>query len=330
MSARIFYGASRYEVGEGESVLDCLTRHGVSVPHSCRSGVCHSCLMHAGEGAIPESAQNGLKPAYKKQNLFLACQCIPETDMSVGPPDGVALDTDAVITAKDMLNAAVMRLRLATPTPYECEPGQYLTLINAAGLARSYSVANDPRQDHFIELHVRLMKDGAMSNFLLASDPGEPFVVRGPAGSCFYVPEEGDDYPIVLAATGTGLAPIYGVLRAALARGHLGPLQLFHGALREAELYYVAELQALAADHPNVRYVPCVLEGEQGRFYTAGHIEAAVMDALPADKDATRLFLCGAPDFVNSLRRKAFLGGLASKHIFADAFLPAKPFATAA
>ncbi|MCA0201874.1 MAG: 2Fe-2S iron-sulfur cluster binding domain-containing protein, partial [Proteobacteria bacterium] len=243
MSARISYGNSTFEAQAGESVLDCLTRNGISVPHACRSGVCQSCLMHAVEGQIPEAAQKDLQPAYIKQDMFLACQCRPDDDMRVAPPDHALLDTHAVISAKEMLNHNVMRVRLTTPTPYACEPGQYVTVLTADGIARSYSVANNPGEDHVIELHVRLLKDGAMSEFLIRADVGESVIVRGPAGKCFYVAEGARDYPLLLAGTGTGLAPLYGILRAALAQGHGGAIHLFHGVLSEPDLYLDARLR---------------------------------------------------------------------------------------
>lgn len=330
MAARISYGDARFELQESESVLDCLERHGVSVPHSCRSGVCQSCLMHADAGAIPPEAQKDLKPTYKKQDLFLACQCRPDTDMRVSLPNVPNLDTPAVIAAKDMLNASVLRVRLTTVAPFVCEPGQYISLMTPAGLTRSYSVANAPAADGYIELHVRLLTNGLMSGFLMSARCGDALTVRGPAGLCFYVAEETRDCPILLAGTGTGLAPLYGVLHAALGQGHTGPITLLHGALHEPDLYLVHELQALAARHENVRYLPCVLHGAEGSYYRPGNIEAAVLAELPAQKAVTRLFLCGAPDFVNALRRKAFLAGLASKHIFADAFLPSSTPAQAA
>ncbi|MGE3334128.1 MAG: FAD-binding oxidoreductase [Rhodospirillaceae bacterium] len=330
MSARIACGPSSFETQSGETVLDCLTRNGVTVPHACRSGVCQSCLMHAEEGQIPEAAQKDLQPAYIKQNMFLACQCRPEGDMRVTLPDHAAIDTHAVISFKEMLNHNVMRVRIVTPTPYECEPGQYVTLLNAGGAARSYSVANNPQTDHFIELHVRLLTGGVMSAFFVGADPGESLIVRGPAGKCFYVAEGAQDYPLILAGTGTGLAPLYGILQAALAQGHKGSIHLFHGVLNAPDLYLHARLQELATLHPNVSYTPCVLNGADGQGYFAGQIETAVLAAIPAEKAITRLFLCGAPEFVNGMRRKAFLAGLASKHIFADPFLPAQPAAAAA
>ncbi len=331
MTARVSIGGKSFTAENGETLLDCLSRHGVSVPHSCKSGVCQSCLMQVTDGIAPEAAQKGLKPTFKKQNLILACQCRPEADMSVALPTEACGDMRAVITGKTMLNHNVLRLDLKVDGDFICEPGQFITLINRAGVARSYSVANDPRKDGHIELHIRLLKDGLMSGFLRnTAGIGDAITVRGPAGNCFYMTEEGNDYPILLAGTGTGLAPLYGIVRQALAQGHTDTIQLFHGALQEADLYLVDELQALARRHGNFRYTPCVLKGEADRFYLPGNIEDIVMAAMPGDKARARLFLCGAPEMVNALKRKAFLAGLASRHIFVDAFLPSQSTAAAA
>lgn len=325
MAVRISFGDSRFVSNNDETVLDCLSRNGVSVPHSCRSGVCQSCLMQVTAGEVPEVAQKGLKTTYKKQNLFLACQCKPESDLSVKLPEEAGIDQRAIVVGKEMLNHNVMRLELRPGTEFSCEPGQYLTLINGEGIARSYSVANDPVREGHIELHIRLLKDGLMSNFLKEKVAlSDSVTIRGPAGNCFYVAEEGPDYPIVLAGTGTGLAPLYGIARQALAQDHKGEIQLFHGALQDVDLYLVPQLQKLAAEFPNFTYAPCVLRGEPGQFYRPGNIEEIVLSAMPTDKSHARLFLCGAPEMVNALKRKAFLGGVASKHIFADAFLPTK------
>lgn len=325
MTARIRFGERTYQTEAGETVLGCLTRNGETVPHSCCAGVCQSCLMQATEGEAPARAQKDLKPALRQQGLFLACQCVPEQDMTVALPDTAGLDVAVTLLRADMLNHDVMRLALVPKAAFPCEPGQYLTLITPEGVARSYSIANDPRETGYIELHVRLLTDGLMSNYLRHNAaPGLSMTARGPAGHCFYVAEDTQDFPIILAGTGTGLAPLIGIARHALASGHRGEIQLFHGALQERDLYMMAELQALAARHPSLRYRPCVLNGDAGKSYEIGNIEDLVLAALPAHKATTRLFLCGAPVFVNALKRKAFLKGLASRHIFSDAFLPSQ------
>lgn len=330
MSARIRYQDRTYHADPGETVLDCLTRNGVPIPHSCGAGVCQSCLMQAIDGEVSPLAQKGLKQTLQQQNFFLACQCAPTQDMTVGLPGAAGLDIPATVLRVEKLNHNVLRLALAPQEPFPCEPGQYLTLIAGSGIARSYSIANDPREAGYIELHVRLLAHGAMSGFLKDhAAPGLTVSVRGPAGHCFYTPEGAQDYPILLAGTGTGLAPLVGILHRAVTCGHRGEITLFHGALLERDLYMVADLRAFAGRHANLRYHPCVLNGEDNGGYAVGNIEDIVLAALPADKGAVRMFLCGAPEFVNSLRRKAFLKGLASRNILADAFLTAKPAAAA-
>lgn len=46
-----------------------------------------------------------------------------------------------------------------------------------------------------------------------------------------------------------------------------------------------------------------------------------MIERLPSLKDH-RVFLCGNPDVVGLLRKKAFLAGASLKDIYADAFLP--------
>lgn len=283
------------------------------------------------DSPVPEAAQKGLKSTYQKQNLFLSCQCHPSVDMSVRLPDGLGINTSAVISGRTFLNHNVLRVDLTPAASFACEPGQYITLINSDGIARSYSVANNPAHDGYIELHIRLLPDGLMSGYLKdKAEIGTTVTLRGPAGNCFYMREDGPDYPIILAGTGTGLAPLFGIAKQALEQKHQGPVQLFHGALRDTDLYLVEPLRALAAHFPNFYYTPCVLNGKTGQFYVAGNIEEVVMSAIPVEKARTRLFLCGAPELVSTLKRKAFLSGLASRHIFADAFLPSKTSAATA
>lgn len=324
MGKELRYKNNCYTLSENESVLDCLLREHVSVPHSCKSGVCQSCIMQAVDGEIPDKAQVGLKHTFKQRKLFLACQCYPSGNITVASPDEAGLDIKASISGKILLNHNVIKLCLNPAEAFECEPGQYLTMINPDGIARSYSIANNPAKDGFIELHIRLIENGRMSQWLQDNAGiGSEVILRGPAGNCFYSPVD-DDYPIILAGTGTGLAPLYGIAHEALTKGHKGDIKLFHGALKEADLYLVESLQTLDKNNRNFTYVPCVLNGENDKFYQIGDIQEIVMSAIPADKTSIRLFLCGAPEMVNSLKTKTFLSGLSSKHIYADAFLPSK------
>jgi NAD(P)H-flavin reductase len=164
-----------------------------------------------------------------------------------------------------------------------------------------------------------------MSNWLEKNaDSGSEVTLRGPAGNCFYSPDNGNNFPIILVGTGTGLAPLYGIVKEALIKGHKGEIKLFHGALKEGDLYLVEILQTLDTNHDNFTYIPCVLNGDNNKFYKTGDIKEIAISSLPKDKNNVYLFLCGAPEMVNPLKTKAFIAGINSKHIFVDQFLPSK------
>ncbi len=308
-------------IGDGETVLDALERHDIPALSSCRTGVCQTCLMQALEGPVPSRAQQGLKESLRAQGYFLSCVCHPTGDMVIAPP-GSGLEFEAKVLASDDLGAAVRRIRLAVPPSLEWFPGQYITLIRGDGIARSYSVASGPAHG-FLELHVRRLPGGALSNWLHDDvRPGETLRFRGMFGDCFHAPGD-PGAPLLLAGTGTGLAPLYGILHEALRQGHVGPIHLFHGAVDASGLYLRDELAQLAS-RGGIEYRPCVLRGDAADGLLVGALDDIVLGHA-LDTKATRAYLCGDPALVEKLRKKLFLKGLSSRRIFADAFVPSAP-----
>ena len=158
-----------------------------------------------------------------------------------------------------------------------------------------------------------------MSDFVSERlSPGDRLRVAGPLGTCFY---EGVDpgQPMALVGAGTGLAPLMGILRDALRRGHHGPIRLYHGARERAGLYLHDPLEALAAKRENFTYVPRALSepGPEG-----GDVAAAVLEQEVALKE-TAFFLCGGERLVSRLKRDLFMKGASLKQIQSDVFLPA-------
>jgi CDP-4-dehydro-6-deoxyglucose reductase len=313
----ILYEERGYTCEDQESVLDCLMRHGVLLPSSCQSGVCQTCMMHAVSGDIPEEAQKGLKDTLKVQSYFLACVCKPESDMEIRQANVEGHRHAGTVSALERLNAQVMRLRLRPKKPFAYQAGQFINLLHQ-NVVRSYSVASLPQEGE-LELHVKLVPNGRMSSWvhqeLKQEDSIEFF---GPAGDCFYVPGK-QEQPLLLVGTGTGLAPLYGIIRDAISQGHTGPIHLFHGSLHRDGLYMVEALRELAAAHENIRYTPCVLHGEAPNGGVVGSIDAVVLQSIP-DLAGWRAYLCGDPEIVRTLQGKIFLAGAAMQEIHADAF----------
>ena len=309
---------------DNESVLQALDRAGEAIPSSCRSGVCQCCLMQARSGVLPEKSQAGLKDTLKSQGYFLACQCYPAEDLVVALPAADAVPEFAVqVLSKQPLNEEIVSISLSLPAGLACKPGQYLQVLHD-GLIRSYSVASLPEQDGCLEIHVRRIPGGVMSNWFHDScEPGMELVIRGPFGSCFYVPDAIGDFPILLAGTSSGLAPLSGIARDALQQGHSGQIVLIHGALQRSGLYQVAELELLQECNANFTYLQSVMEDADPEKSDIRLLAREMLGHHGAGR--ARIFLCGAPDLVNDMKVRLFLAGAASTNIHADPFVTSAP-----
>jgi len=317
----ITFEGKQYDCSADETLLDSLTRHGVLLPSSCRSGVCQTCMLRATEGTPPPASQEGIKDTLKAQNYFLACICKPEADMEVGLAAKADTAAKAEVTDKQWLNETVMRIRMRRPDDFDYYPGQFINLLHAndVELVRSYSLASVGSEE-FLELHIKRVPDGLMSNWLCDKlGVGDTLEFYGPAGDCFYLPGK-PEQPLLLAGTGTGLAPLYGIARDALAAGHSGEIRIFHASLATQGLYYMDELQALAAAHANVSYTPCVLHGEAPEGGMQGKIDELLVQAVK-DLKGWRMFFCGDPPIVNAMRHRCFMAGASMSEIHADAFV---------
>ncbi len=319
---KLRYNDQAYNLDRDENLLDCLLRHGVDIPYSCKSGTCQSCLVQAEKGSIPEKAQVGLKSTLKQLNMFLACQCHPVEDMVLRGADDAGVNVVASIEEMTFLAEDVVRVILMPSSPLRARPGQYVTLVNPDLISRSYSVANDPSYAGIVELQIRLLQNGKMSEWLKSdAQLGMNVILRGPAGDCFYPEGLDQECPIILAGTGTGLAPLYGILQDALRQGHRGAITLVHGASEANGLYLTDELRKLESENHDFTYTPVVVQGEQSGGLVVGDIKEVVLSSLPEDTSNVHVFLCGAPETVNTLKTQAFLAGVPSKQIFSDPFI---------
>jgi NAD(P)H-flavin reductase/ferredoxin len=307
-----------YTCANDENVLDLLLRKNVTIAHGCRQGVCQSCLLRSVE-VPPSEAQKGLKNTMKALNYFLACQCHPEQDMSISFPTETNFSTEATVLTKEPLNRDIICLQLKFDNPIDFRAGQFVNLKKPDGLTRSYSIANIPNSDNILELHIRRLSGGRFSEWVHNElQEGDLIPVSDPRGLCFYTPERRDQ-GLLLVGTGSGLAPLAGILNDALAQNHSGPIHLFHGSNEVENLYWSDKLQQIAAENENVHYTACVSGEKVPDGYVSGRANEVALKTL-SDLKSWRVFLCGHPDMVNSMKTQAFLNGASPGDIYADAF----------
>lgn len=318
----ITFDGKHFDVQEGETVLDALLREGQEASYSCKAGVCQSCLMVCEDGEIPAVAQKGLKDSQKALNYFLPCQCKPSADLSIASLDQAKLVVPGTIRSKSWLSEQVIKLQIETDLDFRA--GQYITLWkgNEQGqyeLGRSYSIASLP-EEGFIECHLKVIENGVFSQWVNNDlEVGQTLGVQGPMGLCFY--QGNRDQPLLLAAIGTGLAPILGILKDALDQEHSGQIDLVFGAKTVPGLYLLETLEELENTYENVTMHCLVQEGSvDDERMIEGDMYAYIKNQFTDLKDR-EVYLCGAESFVKKLKKQVFLGGTAMSAIHSDSFI---------
>lgn len=317
---RIKFDEQTFELQNDETVLDTLLRNNVQVPYGCKAGVCQSCLMRSLNDAPPEKSQAGLKESQQKQNYFLACICRPENDMNVVLPNTEETWLAAEVTEKKNLSSNVILLKIKSKEPLAFFAGQFVNLRRADGVIRSYSIANIHNGEHELEFHIRILPNGQFSRWVADElEVGMPLSLSHAHGSSNYL-EGKPEQSLLLIGTGTGLAPLYGILRDALStHKHQGEIHLFHGSRDASGLYLEEKLTALTQKYPNFHYTPCLSGEVNDEKYTQGRANDIALKQFPK-LDGWRVYLCGQPEMVLHSKRAAYLQGASLKEICTDAF----------
>jgi CDP-4-dehydro-6-deoxyglucose reductase len=327
MSTRIHFEGQAFDLLAGETVLAGLERHGKKLPSFCRTGVCQTCVVRAVRGHPPANSQVGLADSWVEGGCFLACQCVPNGSLDVEPWDAVGTFESRVAHVV-RLSVAVLQVELDAPPGLAYRAGQFVQLERPGGVSRPFSIASTPGSER-LELHVALRRGGAISEWLETAT-GQTLTLRGPFGECFYFDNE-PERPLLLAGTGTGLAPLIGIARAALAARHRGPIHLYHGSAELDGLYLWRELAVLAERSPALRVFGSVLSGDVAAAISGPRCQMMCesLDRLilndPLDFAQCRVYLCGGPDVVQRLRQRIYLSGAPRSRIHSDPFVPPAP-----
>ncbi|MFK3825922.1 iron-sulfur-binding ferredoxin reductase [Pseudomonas yamanorum] len=302
-------GERHWSVAAGSNLLDALNQAGVAVPYSCRAGSCHACLVRC-QGDLQDNQPDALSLAQRQDGWRLACQCQVMGDLQIEAFDPLRDGLPATVQSIDWLTPNVLRLRLQPERGLRYRAGQHLVLW-AGSIARPYSLASLPQEDPFLEFHIDCRLPGEFSDAARQFKAGDSLRLGELRGGTLQYDPDWQSRPLWLLASGTGLGPLWGVLREALRQDHQGPIRVIHLA-HDADGHYLAEpLAQLAAAHPNVTVE---------LWTAAGSTDALAQLRLVSRQ--TLALLCGHPASVEAFSKRLFLAGLPRNQLLADVFLP--------
>jgi len=308
-----------------ETILDAALRQGIGMPYGCRNGACGACRCKVVSGDFVQLdgyADKALPESDRAQGYALLCRAQARGDLVIEAHEMSGSQEIPIKTLpcrvekiERVHDVAILKLKLPV-----AERLQFL-----AGKARSFSIANAPHDDAFIELHVRHQPGGHFSEYVFNTmKEREIMRFKGPLGS-FHLQEDSVK-PIVFLASGTGFAPIKGIIEHAIHSGLTRPMTLYWGARRPADLYMRERVESWLETLPGFRFIPVLSDAlpEDGWTGRTGFVHQAVMDDF-ADLSAYEVYACGSPLMVEAAHRE-LTGerGLPNEAFFSDAFFLSK------
>lgn len=315
--------SSFFDVETGESILSAALRAGFRLPHDCRFGGCGTCRIRLLEGKVEYEEPPMALDDERDAGYALACQAHPISDLVIDAsrdePCAPPTRHWSILRSLIPLSPDVIHMTLEIPgiDALAYRPGQYLKLYTPDGTTRSFSMASVPHHNT-VDLHIRRIPGGRFTDSLLPSlRPGDRIDIELPLGNFFY---RAVDYrPLIMIATGTGLAPIKSILESLMDDPDCPPVSVYWGGRTSADLYLDRQIANWGERLYDFQYVPVLSRPDIGWTGRSGYVQDAVAADIP-DLAEHALYLCGSPTMIHDARRRFVDLGASAAHIYADSF----------
>jgi CDP-4-dehydro-6-deoxyglucose reductase len=323
----------QFTVEQGETILDAALRQHILLPYGCRNGACGACKARILEGEIEPAAEHltGLTASERNSGWCLCCQALPRSDLKIESREiDKSVDQEirtlpARVARMERLSHDVMALHLQLPRSERLQflAGQYIDVLMRDGKRRSFSLANAPHDDEFLELHIRYYEGAVFAGHVFNTMREKDLLrIRGPYGN-FYL-REPSTRPILCVAGGTGFAPVKAIVEHALHVDVKRPLFLYWGVRSHRDLYMPTLPVEWVRRRPDWRYVPVYSQPLEADHVDAGTERVGMVhEAILQDFDdlsGFEVYAGGPPVMVHAVADACEARGLSAEHIYSDAF----------
>lgn len=230
------------------------------------------------------------------------------------------LQVSAVIDETHDARSLVLDVPPALRERFAYRPGQFLSFrVPCAGklLTRCYSMASSPLCDAQPKVTIKRVDGGRVSNWMNQQvHVGDWLEVLPPAGHfCLPArPGTDDQRPLVLFGGGSGITPVFSILKSALHSG-TRPITLVYANRDEASVIFKDELRALSQAHPERLEVFHQLDSVQG------FLSAARVRQLVRHRGDGEYFICGPGPFMDTVEGALLALGEPREHIHVERFV---------
>jgi CDP-4-dehydro-6-deoxyglucose reductase len=302
------------------NLLDDALKQNITLEHSCKNGDCGSCCAELLSGSVEN--EKGVVISFGE---LLTCKSKPLTDIVLRANyfselvDFKLINLPCKVVSYDFVaeDILVVKLRFPPTAQFNYLPGQYVDLkIN--GIKRSYSNGNSRSCSNGLELHIRKVPDGKMSELVFNTlKLNQLMQIEGPKGT-FFIRES--EKPLLFLAGGTGIAPVKAMVEELIHNYDKRKVYIYWG-MPNAKSFYLEEFFQKLSCKPNMTFIP-VLSGGESWTGRTGFVHEAVCEDFET-LDAFQIYACGSPLMISAAKQAFRKKMLPDGEFFSDAFTPA-------
>jgi ferredoxin-NADP reductase len=200
--------------------------------------------------------------------------------------------------------------------------GQFITLVfthHAEEIRRSYSLSSSP-DEKLLSVTIKRITNGEISRFMLTKvKAGDVLNAVEPAGR-FTVNNFAQPKDIFLFVGGSGIVPVFSLLKYILSRQGGSRLILIYSSQDSGSVLFKTELDKLAANHPNRLKVIYLLSNEGNRLHNI-RVEKLVKENGHFNRDVAEFYLCGPFTYMRMIRLTLLYMGVEAAQIRKENFV---------
>lgn len=318
-------------VAEGQTILDAAIAADAPVLYQCQSGTCTSCIakLTDGDASMRSGSASSLMKSEQDAGQRLLCLSEVRSDcrfaldyrstIAGGEPSKVSAFIDSIEHVAD--DVVALKLELSEGDWLDFQPGQYVQVtLPGADVVRRYSMSSAPAEVPKIELLIRILPDGIMSDYLMERAKADDVLkLEGPYGSFFLRAER--KTPLIMIAGGTGLAPMMSMLDTIRAKPGIKPdILLSFGCATPDSLFHQEALELRRLWMPKLDFRISVDSGEAADGIVIGNPVKAVTADDITNPD-TQAYLCGPPGLITAARDHLEAIGVKPDNIHSEQFV---------
>lgn len=254
----------------------------------------------------------------------------------------INMQFESIVIGKEQVTSDIIKLTLTAPKDFSFIPGQFVVFIierNGVKKSRSYSifdselksgeltgdnkfVGNKNKKGKKIEtignkfetignnlgFIIKIIEGGFAGGKFKELKLGDKLEVKGPFGH-FIFDERSKNKEHWFIGCGCGLAPLYNIIIANLAKFPQRKFVLLFSVKTKQNLIFHGFLKELGKKHPNFEYIPTLTREEW-----AGRT-GRVLEHLPEDVKHKTFYICGMNEMVSSVKEHLLTAGVKLKDI---------------